>query len=57
VDFICSYVTLYSDDTVARVLIAEVQADSTVNQYVTGSLWADRIKVAGADARYYFARI
>jgi len=29
----------------------------TVNQYVTGSLWADRIKLAGLTARYYYARI
>jgi hypothetical protein len=29
----------------------------TVDQYVTGSLWADRIKLAGITARYYYARI
>jgi hypothetical protein len=29
----------------------------TVNQNVTGSLWADRIKVNGQTARYYYARI
>ena len=29
----------------------------TVSQNVTGSLWADRIKVNGATARYYYARI
>jgi hypothetical protein len=29
----------------------------TVNQNVTGSLWGDRIKVNGATARYYYARI
>ena len=29
----------------------------TVNQNVTGSLWADRIKLAGITARYYYARI
>ena len=29
----------------------------TVSQNVTGSLWADRIKLAGVTARYYYARI
>jgi hypothetical protein len=29
----------------------------TVSQNVTGSLWADRIKLAGITARYYYARI
>jgi hypothetical protein len=28
-----------------------------VNQNVTGSLWADRIKINGMTARYYYARI
>lgn len=29
----------------------------TVDQYVTGSLWADRIKLGSAVATYYYARI
>lgn len=29
----------------------------SVDQYITGSLWADRIKLAGITARYYYARI
>jgi hypothetical protein len=29
----------------------------TVSQNVTGSLWADRIKVAGSTAKYFYARI
>jgi hypothetical protein len=29
----------------------------TVNQNVTGSLWADRIKINGRTASYYYARI
>jgi hypothetical protein len=29
----------------------------TVDQYVTGSLWADRIKLGAQTARYYYARI
>lgn len=28
-----------------------------VDQYVTGSLWADRIKLGSLTARYYYARI
>lgn len=29
----------------------------SVDQYITGSLWADRIKIAGSTARYFYARI
>lgn len=29
----------------------------TVNQYVTGSLWADRIKLGSQVAQYFYARI
>lgn len=29
----------------------------TIDQYVTGSLWADRIKLGSATAKYYYARI
>jgi hypothetical protein len=29
----------------------------SVDQYITGSLWADRIKLAGITARYFYARI
>lgn len=29
----------------------------TIDQYVTGSLWADRIKLGSQTARYYYARI
>ena len=29
----------------------------TVDQYVTGSLWADRIKLGSATATYYYARV
>ena len=47
---------LYGFITIAK--ITEVGGGVyTVNQYVTGSLWADRIKLAGLTARYYYARI
>jgi hypothetical protein len=29
----------------------------TIDQYVTGSLWADRIKVGIQTAAYFYARI
>ena len=53
------------DDNVwGYLVIGTITVDSitapttfTVNQNVTGSLWADRIKVNGATARYYYARI
>jgi hypothetical protein len=48
-------------DTLAYLLIAKVNALGdgvySVDQYVTGSLWADRIKLGDATARYYYARI
>lgn len=47
---------LFGFVTIAK--ITEVGGGSyTVNQYITGSLWADRIKLAGQTARYYYARI
>jgi len=48
-------------DTLAYLIIAKVNALGdgvySVDQYVTGSLWADRIKLGDATARYYYARI
>jgi hypothetical protein len=29
----------------------------SVNQFVTGSLWSDRIKLGTNTAKYYYARI
>ena len=56
-----SDVELADTDTYGYVLLAvatEAAGPSiTVNQYVTGSLWGDRIKVGTATARYYYARI
>jgi len=48
-------------DTLAYLLIAKVNALGdgvySVDQYVTGSLWADRIKLEGITAKYFYARI
>jgi hypothetical protein len=51
-------------DTWGFLVIGTITVDSittpttfTVNQNVSGSLWADRIKLAGITARYYYARI
>jgi hypothetical protein len=51
-------------DTWGYLVIGTITVDSittpttfTVNQNVSGSLWADRIKLAGITARYYYARI
>lgn len=56
-----TYVSAYTDemladDTHAYLKIADV-TETAVTQYVTGSLWVDRIKVGSLDARYYFARV
>lgn len=56
-----SDVELADTDTYGYVLLAvatEAAGPSiSVVQYVTGSLWGDRIKVNGMTARYYYARI
>jgi hypothetical protein len=51
-------------DTWGYLVIGTITVDSitapttfTVSQNITGSLWADRIKLAGITARYYYARI
>lgn len=47
-------------DDFAYVLVAQVNNTSgvySVTQYVTGSLWGDRLKMGTATARYYHARI
>jgi hypothetical protein len=43
-------------DSEGYIRIATVDG-STVTQFVTGSLWADRIKLGSATATYYYARI
>lgn len=48
-------------DTLAYLVLAKVTEGPggtfTIDHYVTGSLWADRIKVGTQTARYYYARI
>jgi hypothetical protein len=55
---------LTDTDTEGYVLLAKVDVDNvsaptvwTVHQYVNGSLWGDRVKVNGATAKYFYARI
>ena len=47
---------LYSFVTIAKITEAGGGA-YTVDQYVTGSLWGDRIKLGDQVAQYFFARI
>ena len=48
-------------DTFGYVLLAKVNALGSgvysVDQYVTGSLWGDRLKLGSITAKYYYARI
>jgi len=51
-------------DTAGFLVIGTITVDNvttpttfTVSQNITGSLWADRIKLASITARYYYARI
>jgi hypothetical protein len=58
---VCSDVELADTDTYGYVLLAVATEGTgpvcTVVQYVTGSLWADRLKTGTDTARYYYARI
>jgi len=55
-------VQLSSDDDFGKLLLASAYKDPSTNaitiwQYVTGSIWTDRIKMAGLTARYFWARV
>ena len=55
-------VQLSSDSDFSKIMLAAAYKDPSTNaitiwQYVTGSLWTDRVKLAGITARYYFARV
>ena len=39
------------------VKVANINPDGSVAQFVTGSLWADRIKLGTDTAKYYYSRI
>jgi hypothetical protein len=57
-DFIWDVDTTLPTDTddFAYIRVAEVNGD-TITQFVTGSLWADRIKLGAGTATYYYARV
>jgi hypothetical protein len=50
-------------DTYGYICLARVTVDNdeltvtSINQYVTGSLWASRIKVGELTAQYFYARV
>ena len=58
---VCSDTALSDTDTYGYVLLAKATEGTgpvcTVVQYVTGSLWGDRLKTGTDTARYYYARI
>lgn len=61
---ISSDVELTDTDTYGYLLLAKFDMDSAsapttgaLYQYVSGSLWGDRIKLGTTTARYYYARI
>lgn len=58
---ICSDTALADTDTYGYVLLAKATEGTgpvcSVVQYVTGSLWGDRIKLGTITASYYYARI
>jgi len=61
---ISSDVELSDTDTEGYVLLAKIDTDNassptvwTVFQYVSNSLWGDRIKLGTNTARYYYGRI
>ena len=58
---ICSDTALSDTDTYGYVLLAKATEGTgpvcSVVQYVTGSLWGDRIKLGTITASYYYARI
>lgn len=61
---ISSDVALTDTDTYGYILLAKFDMDSAtapttgaLSQYVSSSLWGDRIKLGTTTARYYYARI
>jgi hypothetical protein len=44
-------------DAFGYVKVANINVDGSVAQFVTGSLWADRIKLGTDTAKYYYSRI
>jgi hypothetical protein len=58
---ISSDVVLTDTDTYGYVLLCEITEGTgnaiSFNQFISGSLWGDRIKLGTTTARYYYARI
>lgn len=58
---VCSDTALADTDTYGYVLLAKATEGTgpacSVVQYVTGSLWGDRLKLGSLTAKYYYARI
>lgn len=58
---ISSDVVLTDSDEYGYVLLCEITEGTgnaiSFNQYISGSLWGDRIKLGTETARYYYARI
>jgi hypothetical protein len=58
---ISSGTELVDTDTYGYIKIAQLTATAvpsiTVNQYVTGSLFGDRIKLGSITAKYYYSRV
>ena len=44
-------------DAFGYVKVAQINVDGSVSQFVTGSLFSDRIKLGSLTAKYYFSRI
>lgn len=44
-------------DAFGYIKVANINPDGSVSQFVTGSLWADRIKLGTDTAKYYYSRI
>lgn len=58
---ISSNVVLTDTDTYGYVLLCEITEGTgnviSFNQFISGSLWGDRIKLGTTTAKYYYARI
>jgi hypothetical protein len=44
-------------DAFAYIKVADINPDGSISQYVTGSVWAERLKIGTRTAVYYWAGI
>lgn len=56
-DHLVTSTNAYGYILLAEATLDPVTSSVVVNQYVTGSLWTDRIKLGSTDATYYYARV